>query len=67
MAYHPFFPYIPGCLCSMLGVGSVLIKASISSSIVRGYVSLIVRGALEVLGVLGTLKSLLIGLGEEER
>jgi hypothetical protein len=51
----------------MLGVGSALIKASISSSIVGGYAGSIVRGASEASGALGTSESPPIGLGEEER
>jgi hypothetical protein len=67
VACHPSLPYIPNCLCSMLGVGSALIKASISSSIVRGYAGSIVRGALGALGALETSESPPIGLGKEER
>jgi hypothetical protein len=51
----------------MLGVGSVLIKASISSSIVGGYAGSIVRGASEASEALRTSGSPPIGLGEEER
>jgi hypothetical protein len=68
VACHPSLPYIPNCLCSMLGVGSALVvEASISSLIIGGYAGSIVRGALKASGVLGTSESLLIGLGEEER
>jgi hypothetical protein len=45
----------------------VLIKANISSSIVGGYAGSIVKGVLKASGALGTSKSLLIGLGKEER
>jgi hypothetical protein len=70
VACHPSLPYILDYVCSMLGVGSALVvEASISSSIVGGYVGLIEirQGALEALGVLGTSGSPLIGLGKEER
>jgi len=67
VACHPSLPYIPNCLCSMLGVGSALVvEASISSSIVGGYAGSIVRGASEASGALGTSGSPPIGLGEEE-
>jgi hypothetical protein len=67
MAYYSSLPYIPNYLCSILRVGSALIKANISSSIVGGYTGSIVKGVLKALGALGTSKSLLIKLGKEER
>jgi hypothetical protein len=66
MACYPSLPYIPDYLCSMLRVGSALIKASISSLIVEGYAGSIIRGASEASGALGTLGSPLIGLDKEE-
>jgi hypothetical protein len=51
----------------MLRVGSVLIKANISSSIVGGYAGSIIRGASTALGALGTSESPPIGLGKKER
>jgi hypothetical protein len=51
----------------MLRIGSALIiKASISSLIIKGYTGSIIREALKALGVLGTSESLLIRLDKEE-